>query len=313
MKLHKYLAIGIAMLAFTACSDDDDMDYNTNGNVSVYMPENEQTFDETSGIINVPVDVDGIANGMIKVNVTVAAQGTTPATEDENYLVTSKTIFIPADKRRGNVEISIVNDRYKNDDRTFVVTITSAEGATVAQRNSTLVKIEDNDQYLYGRLQSKWLLTAEGTSFSCNITGLSEGEPGYGQTLFIEFPGSLGNEQWTNSIRCTVTETDDDPDYAGFITIPLGQVVGSNIPYPVNSTVSYALDMVLYTVTPSGQLANRGNLYMYVSKDESRLEFPENSANTLILRAMVRNASGDGYQGYLGDLGYYVNVSLSRK
>lgn len=320
MKLNKIFAIAVALLAFTSCSDDDDTQYNTNGNVTVAMKESTMTVDEftTDDVVNIPIVVNGTANGMIKVNLVVNATGSTGAVEDKDYYVTSKTIYIPDTKKEGNMEIAIVNNRFKEADRTFTVSIVSAEGATVAQNgNSTLVTIADDDATLYGRLQGKWTFKAQDgftdegdeVSFRCNITGLRASDLGYGQYLFLEFPGSLGSAVWTNSVRCQIMELPEPEDgVIALLAVPLGQNIGTNIPYPVTSTVSYALDMQLCGVTNQGQIATRGNAYFYVMEDEAELLY----TNQMLIRALALDPSGDGYLGSLGNLYYYFNIDLVR-
>lgn len=320
MKLNKIFAIAVALLAFTSCSDDDEQDYNTNGNVTVSMKESTMTVDEftTDDVINVPIVVNGTANGMIKVNLVVNATGTTGAVEDKDYYVTSKTIYIPDTKKEGNMEIAIVNNRFKEPDRTFTVSIVSAEGATVAQNdNSTLVTIADDDATLYGRLQGKWTFKAidgfteeeNEVSFRCKVSGLRRGEPGYGDYLFLEFPGSLNSSVWTNSIRCQLMELPEpDEGVIALLAVPLGQYIGSNIPYPVTSTVTYALDMQLCGVTNTGNIATGGTAYFYVFEDEAELLY----TNQMVIRAMALDPSGSGYLGSLGNLYYYYNIDVVR-
>jgi len=311
MKLNKIFAITIALLAFTACSDDeDDPNYNTNGNVTVSMKESQISIDENdkSDVVNIPINVNGNANGMIKVEVAVTATGTSPAVEDKDFLVTSKTIYIPASKHEGNVELSIVNNRFKENDRTFTVSIISAEGATVAQNsNTTLVTLVDDDATLYGRLQGTWTFKANGTAFRCKITGLGENEPGFGEVLFIEWPGSLGNESWTNSIRCELKEMQEE-GLVGLLQVNYGSVLANGIPYPVNSMLSYTFDVVLNGIDENGKVLENGFTYFFIQESEDRLDFRGN----MLISAMALSPSGNGYLGLLDYLGEYSNIALVR-
>lgn len=57
MKLSKILAIGLAVLTMTACSDDDEFNFNSDGNVTVDMAQPSITLKENKGYFNVPVVV----------------------------------------------------------------------------------------------------------------------------------------------------------------------------------------------------------------------------------------------------------------
>lgn len=328
MKLYKLFAMSVALLAFTACSDDDDTQYNSNGNVTVAMKESTITFDEftTSDVVNIPIVVNGNANGTIKVNLVVNATGTTGAVEDKDFYVTSKTIFIPDTKKEGNMELVIVNNRFKENDRTFTVSIQSAEGATVAQNaNSTLVTIKDDDATLYGRLQGKWTFkaidgfTEEGNevSFRCKVSGLRPTEPGYGQYLFIEFPGSLGSSTWTNSIRCELIEQKEEDGAIAVLVAPYGQMIGTNIPITLSDSEGKpseaSLDMELCHVSSSGELTSKGSLMFKVMKNEAELlPLIKSSDTEICINAKIINPNGEGYIGELGAISYYSTVELTR-
>ena len=71
MKLSKILAIGLAVLTMTACSDDDEFNFNSDGNVTVDMAQPSITLKENKGYFNVPVVVSGEANGYVQVTVEV--------------------------------------------------------------------------------------------------------------------------------------------------------------------------------------------------------------------------------------------------
>lgn len=95
MKLNKIFAIALAALTLTACSDDDDI--NT-ANVTVNMQKTEIEVSEdfsTGTYYYVPVEVTGESNGPVRVTVKVEGVGSTPATEGDDYVITSKTIVIP--------------------------------------------------------------------------------------------------------------------------------------------------------------------------------------------------------------------------
>jgi len=264
MKLNKIFAIAVALLAFSACSDDDDVDYNTNGNVSVAMKDAAISVEENvdGGFLNVPIEVKGTANGMIKVDVAIAATGSESAQEDKHFYVTGKTIFIPANQQEGYVEIAIVDDRFRNSDHSFNVTITSAEGATVSGQKSTKVTIVDNDHTLYGRLQGKWRMNGmDGFTDEplreryCTITGAKNpDDEGYGDILFFSF---TDDEDCAIQLEAHLTTIDG----YNVIRFDIPQWAGKYGPYELN----------LYGSDGSGIYG--GALLAIVNEDESALEW----------------------------------------
>lgn len=190
MKLKNIFLSLLAATALVACSDDD-ASWNS-GAATVEMGQPTVSVRENAGIFNVPVVVTGEQNDYIRVTVEVAETGTTPAMEDVHYYVTSKSIVIPADATSGNIEISAVNDNDVNDARTFTVTIVSAEGATIGQQATTTVELRDEDSDFYEKLKGDWTITGidanDGItpiSWSGTITGVDEGEDGYGEVLYL--------------------------------------------------------------------------------------------------------------------------------
>lgn len=197
MKLYKVFGIALAALTMTACSDDDE--FNTASGVSVAMKyDTMQISEDYSGTYyNIPVVVNGNPNNAIKVEVEVSAQGTSPATEGEHFLVTSKSIIIPEGATEGNIEFYPVGDEEVNEDRQFIVTIVKAEGATVADNASTVVTLMDNERLIpeaYENVQGEWLFECSEPEDACilTITGHAEGEEGYLKTLTVS--GWMGYE-----------------------------------------------------------------------------------------------------------------------
>lgn len=158
MKLTKIFAIAVAALALNSCSDDDN-DFNTATDVTVDMAQPTMTTRENSKFLYVPIKVTGDANGPIVVTVETTPTGTEPAVADENYLVTSYEIIIPADTKEGSVEIVPVDNIDENDPRTFNVTIKSAQGAKLGTDLTTLVTLKDNDQDPYEKMTGTWEMT----------------------------------------------------------------------------------------------------------------------------------------------------------
>lgn len=163
MKFNKILAIALAGLFMTACSDDDN-NINTASGVTVEMGTADYTTRENGNIFTLPIKVQGTSNGEVIVYVETAPTGSNPAVNDKNYIVTSNRIIIPAGATMGFVEISPVDDTEENDERTFNVTITKVEGATVGAAKTTEVTLRDNDQDPYEKMTGAWKFTATTSS-----------------------------------------------------------------------------------------------------------------------------------------------------
>lgn len=199
MKYIKFFALAAGIMGLVACSDDK-KDYNTSSEVMVEMASAELTVKENMGIFNVPVELTGNPNGIVTVTVKVEESGVSSAKEATmvdgkrvgNYIVTSKTINIPAEDKRANIQINAIDDDDENDDRTFTITIVKAEGAKIDEsRNTTVVTLKDNDKVPYEKLQGAWSLswndldTGGKVSYDVTITGYNEGTPNYGKVLLI--------------------------------------------------------------------------------------------------------------------------------
>ena len=127
--------LACSALLVTACSNDDD--WNTDGNVTVEMKNATMKVKENAGMFYVPVEVTGEANGPIRVTVDVTEASVSPAVEDEHYILTTKTLNIPAGETEVSLEFVPTNDMEINDDRVFTVTIVSVEGAKLGEIKST--------------------------------------------------------------------------------------------------------------------------------------------------------------------------------
>lgn len=202
MKYLKILALALGAFAMTACSDDDKV--NSTAGVTVEMGASEITVKENTGTFSVPVKVTGEPNGPVRIKVIVEATGTAPALPFEpneqgewsgNFIITSETLNIPADEKVASIEINTVDDLEENEDRTFIIKIESAEGATIGNVSSTIVTIKDNDSVPYEKVQGAWKFSCKDydgapLSWPVNIIGYSEEEEEYGQILDLE--GLLG-------------------------------------------------------------------------------------------------------------------------
>lgn len=183
MKLNKIFAVALAALTMTACSDDDKLELNTASGVTVAMEDATFTIGENVDMFNVPIEVTGEANGIITVTVQVkegpanpddVEHPTQPAKEDVNYIITSKTVNIPAGSKtfgieiRNNWEQGVINDDY-----VFELTIVDVKGATLGAQKSTIVTIENVDN-AYTMMLGNW-----------TFVGRSEYEPGDMETYNI--------------------------------------------------------------------------------------------------------------------------------
>ena len=224
MKLNKIFAIALAALTMTACSDDDD-DFNTASGVSVQMQSATLETRENTKVFNVPFEVVGKANGPIVVYVETSPTGTEPAVADENYLVTSNRIIVPAGETVGYVEICPVDNNEENETRTFNVTITKVEGANIGAQKTTTVGLRDNDSDPYEKMAGTWTMVCS--------TVFSNGDDGP-FTLSVETPNP------------------DDPDeaeYYGYELYGFGLSGMSN----VYVTLNYGYNEITDEVTMSIQ------------------------------------------------------------
>lgn len=201
MKLYKIMALALGSILFTACSDDD---FNTASDVTVQMGVSELTVSESAGSFKVPVVVTGEANGPIKVSVSVESTGTNPALPFEerngewsgNFMVTSQNLNIPEGVKTVNIDIKAIDDRDENENRTFIITIASVEGAAVGTVNQTLVTLKDNDNVPYGKIQGDWNFNFKdydgaAANWPVAISGYEEGTAEY--DTFLDLYGLLGD------------------------------------------------------------------------------------------------------------------------
>lgn len=197
IKLFMLLAV-VSLLA--ACSSDDD--YNTK-EATVSFASDSIVTKESAGIVNIPINVEGLRNGNVTVRVQAEEVGTNPAKEDVNYMITSKTINIKADTLTSgtmNVEVKMVDDTEINENRTFKLTIVSVNGAKFGENASTVITIRDNDAAFYEKFFGKWTLSGNLESYSgvsefskvVTISGATDEEdPDYDSVLTVSAPGLI--------------------------------------------------------------------------------------------------------------------------
>lgn len=203
MKYLKLLVLCLLPLSFAACSDDDNIN---GGNATVGFSSAEMSASENSSMIEVPITVEGDHNGLVKVNLDITAVSGVSVTKDETVLLTSKEIVLPAGTNTVYAEIrSLVNTSSDDFDRSFTLTISSAEGASVST-STCKVNIEELVDP-YQKLLGSYTLTAadftseSGATVTFNVE-LTQGAPG--KTFVVEgFDGYLlgygltEREYWT--------------------------------------------------------------------------------------------------------------------
>lgn len=270
MKLNKIFAFGLLAFALTACSDDDDAKFNSASDVTVSMQQTEISVTKkfTGVYYNVPVIVTGDANGPIKVTVEVSAASDLPATENEDFRITSKTIIIPTDSKIGNIQFYPIGSDDETNSAEFIVTITSAEGAQIGTQKTTEVLLKVPT--IYEKLQGAWVWQGldywdEYTEqFNLTCTGLSEGDTGYGVVLY--FSGFMGYNWCSLSAEYLV----DEETGLSTLSFPLGQVIAEGVNF-----TSGVRDVGLAGISGSSLLGS-GSIDGQVSPDLRSVTFDPN-------------------------------------
>lgn len=185
MKLNKIFATALAILTLTACDDDDPV--NT-ADVTVNMQETTMTVAEdiqTGIYYNVPVVLSGETNGPVTVTVEVEGIGSDPATEGEDYVITSKTIVIPAGKTTGSIEFHSTGDTEVNESREFTMTIVSATGAKIGSNATTRIILFDDDHLLPEALAKTVGTWSTGAGYNVELVALPEDDPDHFQKVLL--------------------------------------------------------------------------------------------------------------------------------
>ena len=139
-----FLTLTVAA-AFTACSNKTEWDIDGDMNTTDALVGFESAtvvYNESDGLVKLPIKVTGERNGNVKINVK-ATDGT--AVQDVHYIVTSGDLNIPAEEKV-SIELRLLDDgQEENEDREFTLTITSAEGAKVSEIATCTVTLKDVD------------------------------------------------------------------------------------------------------------------------------------------------------------------------
>lgn len=186
MKYFKILAAALAAFTVASCSNDSDDNGSTNtaSDVKVCMTNTTARFREKSGIVNVPVTVEGTSNGYITLTCTCTEYGDEAAIEDAHYYMTSKTINIEPGATSAYFELATVDDPDINEDRTFLITLTECKGAEIVNPNSCVVTLRDDDAEPYYLVSGEWKCPSydyygNPQTLTANFQAYDEGESGY--------------------------------------------------------------------------------------------------------------------------------------
>lgn len=148
MNYLKIYTLLLCAVLIAACSDDEEQ-FNS-GAATVSLQETVMTVKESAGLCTVPVVVTGEHTGTIRVTFELKDH---TAKEDENYIVTTKTLLIPAGQETINFEFKTVDDKVVNDDRSFDIEIADVKGASIGTNNRLTVIIKDNDSSFMKRFR----------------------------------------------------------------------------------------------------------------------------------------------------------------
>ena len=192
------LLLAVALPFFASCSDDDN-NANT-AECTVGFESTTVSIDETSGLVQVPITVSGRRNGPIHLTIETAPAGSNGAEEGTNYLITDKTLTLNADTLSTGtiyVEVKPVDDLGVNPDRSFTMTIASADGAEISTAQTT-VTIADNDGDFYAAFAGTWTMTATASngstvSIPLTMTTSPEGTPNYGNIINCTASNVMGD------------------------------------------------------------------------------------------------------------------------
>lgn len=172
MKYIKLLAMALLPWAFAACSDDEEFN---GGNATVGFADSEITVKENTTSLNVPITVEGDHSGLVRVNIEVTDATGVNTEVDTNIILTSGVLNLPADVATVYAELSTSLYTSSDDqDRSFTLRITSAEGASVS--NATCkVNIEEAVD-AYDKLTGSWILNTGSGNVPVTIAANAAGD-----------------------------------------------------------------------------------------------------------------------------------------
>lgn len=217
MKYLKLFALGFLPLAFTACSDDEEV-FNSS-EATVEFETASISVKENTSMLNIPILVKGEHNGKIVVNATMTDK-TDGIEIDKNVIITTETLNIGKETKSVNLEVvfSGISNEEIIDGRTVTFEITNVKGANVGENKTCIVNISENNPlegiYIVGGAD------AFGTgTISCNLSMV----PGDKENAYLDF--GMGN-----LITMKLTNLSDTYDKCDFSISPM-QVVGVHATY----------------------------------------------------------------------------------
>lgn len=303
MKLTKIFALALAAMTMTACSDDDDRSLNTAADVTVHMGETVVQVKENKGFFDVPVVVDGAANGYVEVKVKIS-DGTVnndveePAITDAHFYVTSDRIWINPDTKTGNIEIRTVDFRLPQKTRSFTVTIESVKGATIAQPATTTVYILDKGTSpKFDQLAGNWIVT--GSAYDYDKQEYSDNFNAVGTFAVVDrnnMTFTISNFMGESLLRLPlVYDYDEEVDY-GDINARLGGVMATNVSF--NDPIGVA-DILL----TNGQNATSGIVAGTWNDNYTSVSF----GKAELVVGIFKNGSATGYA-----FARFTNLSITK-
>lgn len=316
-KIYSILTLCLFLsVALTSCSDDEDI--NT-GNATVSFLTAEHSVKESKGIFNVPIVVSGEQNGPIEVSIEVSSNDAN-CKEDVHYLVTSKKLIIPANKKEVNVEIKSVDDRVINDDRHFSIHIVSAKGASISSSHAVAnVTLRDNDDIPYERMGGKWTFTAKNLdwdapmSYDINFNIVEdESDPSYGSLITVQPWAIFNGDQpiFDEDGKCLVhpmTFHHDVKTGKTTVDMRLGTIMADKIDFGYDEENKIDLSEASIRSATSGVAGYvySGIITGEVNEDFTEIKFPE----TTQLYFMVFSNNGVPYMFY----GAFENITFKLK
>lgn len=302
MKFYKISVAALSALMLAACSDDDNL--NTS-DVTVNMKDATMLMAEdfSSTYYHIPVVLDGVPNGPVKVTIDVAEETTEPAMEDIHYVITSKTITIPKGQTEGYFEIIPTGDNEVNEDRVFSASIVSAQGANVGPNATCTITILDDDHYLvdaYTYVQGTYTFRATNPSNGAAvsqtwiISGVNEGEEGYLKELTV---AGLQGYAWAG-LKASLSF--DAVEKTASLTFQYGQTIAEQVGFDGIGNMDVKLGSV-----SGNSYTSSGAVSATASQDYSEILFAPSA-----LFAGGLYEPGGGFAGYVWF--QWTNMSLTK-
>ena len=269
-KYIKLLAFLCLPLAFTACDDDENLN---GGEATVQFKETSMTISERTTSLNLPIVVSGDHTGLIKVRVEcVESNG---LKDDENIIITSRDLRIPAGVEE--VEVEIVTSMLTEEEdhgRYFTLEIISAEGAQVGNGTCRIdiEELKKVEPLTYDEMIGTWTFVCEDGTFDLNVTEDVAGES-------LTCTGFMGDPSLSFTLNYDA-ETSTP-------SLPLGQIA-----YTANYADLGGDVLVVWTAIEGNSLYTNGNVTS-AWYDDGEIEFNGTLAGGIF------SAVDDSFTGYV--------------